>query len=107
MDFNPTARWLLCVTADLTVVVIPIYFIMVKAADEKSESGKYVWIFDVISHYRDEGKAWAEEQESVSSWVMGRSYWFSRAPTPTNVHFSSWLFFFFWFMKHVKILIFF
>jgi hypothetical protein len=42
MDFNPTARWLLCVTADSTIVVIPIYFLMVKAEETKKAESKYV-----------------------------------------------------------------
>eukprot|EP01127_Copromyxa_protea_P018804 TRINITY_DN5996_c0_g2_i1.p1 TRINITY_DN5996_c0_g2~~TRINITY_DN5996_c0_g2_i1.p1 ORF type:complete len:1186 (-),score=164.77 TRINITY_DN5996_c0_g2_i1:961-4518(-) len=68
MDFNPSARWLLCITADLTIVIIPIYFILVNVVvDTKKES-------------REEGKAFQDANDNVS-W-MGRM--FSRPTTPTK-----------------------
>jgi hypothetical protein len=28
MDFNPSSQWLACVTADFSIVLIPVYFLL-------------------------------------------------------------------------------
>jgi hypothetical protein len=40
MTFDPTAQKLLCITVNRTIVIIPIYFIMLR----KQESVEYVFL---------------------------------------------------------------
>ena len=37
LAFNPTAQWLLCVTADLSLALLPIYFFMCKFSSAHSQ----------------------------------------------------------------------
>jgi len=38
MDFNPSSQWLACVTADFSIVLIPVYFLLAHARPNADSS---------------------------------------------------------------------
>jgi len=67
MDFDPSARLLCCITADLSVVIIPIYFIMLRQSNIDPPAGP--------------GLAFADEPDDpLGNWVSGKNHWFNIKP---------------------------
>lgn len=97
MAFNPNAQWLVCVTADLCLVLIPIYFLLTNQETDLEQTvaaTEYALFLTCCvdffpfsvkipsSHSSRPGLAFKDIEEESGFWTTG---WFAKSPTPPKV----------------------
>lgn len=79
MDFDPNAQWLVCVTADVSVVLIPIYYLLAHARPEGAACAivSCVTRAGISSPYKS-GSFESELSDIDSMWATAKvESWFS------------------------------